>query len=204
MDVLRKENPMLALALCLALQDNWKTLFDGKTLGSWKEVDFGGQGKTEVKDGAIEMGEGVALTGVVWKGEALPKINYELSLEAMKIDGSDFFCGIAFPVGDKPCSFVAGGWGGGLVGLSSLDGMNASENDTQSVHSFKKGQWYKFRLRVEPEKIQAWIDDKQVVDAAIKGKEVSIHPAMEAACPLGVTNYTTPSRVRAIKIRPLK
>jgi hypothetical protein len=195
---------MLAFALCLALQENWKDLFDSKSLGSWKEVDFGGQGKTEAKDGAIEMGEGVALTGVVWKGEAFPKTGYELSLEAMKIDGSDFFCGVAFPVGDKACSFVAGGWGGGVVGLSSLDGMNASENDTSSVHSFKKGQWYKFRIRVEAEKIQAWIDDKQVVDAAIKGKEVSIHPAMEAALPLGIANYTTPCRVRAIRIRPLK
>ena len=72
------------------------------------------------------------------------------------------------------------------------------------MHSFKKGQWYKFRLRVEAEKIQAWIDDKQVIDVVIKGKEVSIHPAMEAACPLGVTNYATPCRVREIKIRPLK
>jgi hypothetical protein len=195
---------MAALLLCLALQENWTSLFDGKALGSWKEVDFGGQGKVEVKDGALEMGEGVALTGVVWKGDAFPKTGYELALEAMKMDGSDFFCGIAFPVGEKACSFVAGGWGGGVVGLSSLDGMNASENDTSSVQSFKKGQWYKIRIRVEAEKIQAWIDDKQVVDASIKGREVSIHPAMEAALPLGVTNYTTPCRLREIRYRKLK
>lgn len=200
----------LLLALALAAQDakppvvTWKELFDGKTLGSWKDVDFGGQGTVAVKDGAIEMGEGVALTGVVWKGEALPKIGYELELEAMKVDGSDFFCGIAFPVGEKFCSFVAGGWGGGVVGLSSLDGMNASENDTGSAQSFKKNQWYKIRLRVEAEKIQAWIDDKQVVDAPIKGKEISIHPAMEAACPLGLANFSTSCRLRAIKFRALK
>lgn len=194
---------MVAL-LVLSLQSDWKELFDGKALGAWKVVEFGGDGKVEVKDGAIEAGEGVALTGVQWKGDAFPKTNYEISLEAMKLDGSDFFVGIAFPVGDKFCSFVAGGWGGGVVGLSSLDGMNASENDTGSAQAFKKGQWYKIRLRVEPEKIQAWIDDKQLVNADIKGREISIHPAMEAACPLGLCNYQTPSRYRAIKWRALK
>lgn len=197
---------MLSLLLALSVQADagWKDIFDGKALGSWKAVDFGGQGSVEVKDGAIEAGEGVALTGVAWKGDGFPKTNYELALEAMKVDGSDFFLGIAFPVGEKTCSFVAGGWGGGVVGLSSLDGMNASENDTGSAQSFKKNQWYKIRLKVEPEKIQAWIDDKQLVDANIKGREVSIHPAMEAAGPLGLCNYQTPSRYRAIKWRALK
>jgi hypothetical protein len=194
----------LLAALSLQADAGWKDLFDGKALGSWKAVDFGGQGSVDVKDGAIEAGEGVALTGVVWKGDAFPKTNYEISLEAMKVDGSDFFCGLAFPVGDKFCSFVAGGWGGGVVGLSSLDGMNASENETASAHSFKKGQWYKIRLRVEAEKIQAWIDDKQLVNVEIKGKEVSIHPAMEAACPLGLCNYSTASRYRAIRYRSFK
>lgn len=195
---------MIALFIALQAEPAWKELFDGKTLGAWKVVEFGGDGKIEVKDGAIDAGEGVMLTGVQWKGEALPKLNYELSLEAQKLDGSDFFVGIAFPVGEKFCSFVAGGWGGGVVGLSNLDGMNASENDTASAQSFKKGQWYKIRLRVEPEKIQAWIDEKQVVNADIKGREISIHPAMEAACPLGLCNYQTPSRYRNIRFRPLK
>lgn len=197
---------MLSLLIALSAQAEpaWKDLFDGKALGAWKAVEFGGDGKIEVKDGAIEAGEGVALTGVQWTGKDFPKMNYEVALEAMKVDGSDFFVGLAFPVGEKFCSFVAGGWGGGVVGLSSLDGMNASENDTGSAQVFKKGQWYKIRVRVEPEKIQAWIDDKQVVNAEIKGREISIHPAMEAACPLGLCNYQTQSRYRAIKYRPLK
>ena len=181
-----------------------RELFDGKTLGHWKSVEFGGEGKVSVVDGAIVAEEGVALTGVVWSNPGLPKTNYELSLEAKKIDGQDFFVGIAFPVGEKFCSMVAGGWGGGLVGLSSLDGMNASENSTSSHHTFKKGQWYRFRLRVTPANISAWIDDKQVIDADLKGVEVSIHPAMESACPLGITNYTTTSAWRAIKLKEIK
>jgi hypothetical protein len=180
---------------------NERVLFDGKTLGSWKSVEFGGEGKVEVADGAIVAEEGVALTGVVWTGAPVPKTNYEVSLEAKKIDGQDFFLGVAFPVGDKHCSLVAGGWGGGLVGLSSLDGMNASENNTSSHHTFKKDQWYRFRLRVTPANISAWIDDKQVIDADIKGVEISIHPAMESACPLGLTNYTTKSAWRNIRLK---
>ena len=180
---------------------NERVLFDGKTLGAWKSVEFGGEGKVAVADGAIVAEEGVALTGVQWTGAAVPKTNYELSLEAQKIEGQDFFVGIAFPVGEKFCSLVAGGWGGGLVGLSSLDGMNASENSTQSHHAFKKGQWYRFRLRVTPGNISAWIDDKQVIDADIKGVEISIHPAMEAACPLGLTAYTTKSAWKNIRLK---
>ena len=109
---------------------------------------------------------------MTWSGPELPKTNYEVSLEAMKIDGSDFFCGIAFPVGKQTASFVAGGWGGGVCGISSIDGSNASENETSLVKSFAKDKWYRFRLRVEPEKILVWLDDEKIIDVAIKGREV--------------------------------
>ena len=71
----------------------------------------------------------------------LPKINYEVTLKAMKIDGSDFFCGLTFPVNDAFCTLIAGGWGGGLVGLSSLDNYDASENETSTFRGFEKKRW---------------------------------------------------------------
>ncbi len=64
-----------------------------------------------------------------------------------------------FPVKKSHCSLVLGGWGGSLTGLSSLDGFDASENETTNVMDFKEGQWYKIRLRVTEKKIEAWIDD---------------------------------------------
>ncbi|HYE97382.1 MAG TPA: DUF1080 domain-containing protein, partial [Planctomycetota bacterium] len=179
------------------------SLFDGTSLGSWKSVEFGGEGKVHVQDGAIVLEEGVALTGVAWSGAALPTTNYELSLEAKKVDGQDFFCGIAFSVGKKACSFVAGGWGGHVIGLSSLDGMNASENETSTTQDFERGRWYKIRLRVEPETIKAWIDGKEVINVAIKDKDVSIHPAMEAALPLGLTAYATKAAFRDIRLKKI-
>ena len=51
-----------------------------------------------------------------------PKTDNELSLEAMRADGTDFSCGLTFPVGSSPCTLIVGGGGGSVVGLSSLDG----------------------------------------------------------------------------------
>src|SRR5260221_10657938 len=134
--------------------DGARSLFDGKSLGAWKSVEFGGEGAVKVENGCIQIAEGASLSGIHWTGEAPPRTNYEFSLEAMKLDGNDFFCGIVFPVGKESCSFVAGGWGGGVTGLSSVDHMNASENETATDQAYAKNKWYTFRLRVTPEKIE--------------------------------------------------
>ena len=78
-----------------------KSLFDGKTLAGWKVTDFAGHGEVTVKDGTLvlEMGQ---MTGITWTND-LPRMNYELSLEAMRVEGSDFFCGLTFPVAKDPC-----------------------------------------------------------------------------------------------------
>jgi hypothetical protein len=180
-----------------------KSLFDGKTLGSWKSVDFGGQGEVKVENGAIRVLEGATLSGIQWTGEALPRTNYEFSLEAMKIDGTDFFCGIVFPVGKDTCSFVAGGWGGGVTGLSSVDHMNASENETASDQTYAKNKWYTIRLRVTPALIEVWLDGKSVVHLELANRQISVHPAVESAAPLGLTNYQTSSQFRNIALKKL-
>ena len=180
-----------------------KSLFDGKTLGSWKSVDFGGQGEVKVENGVIKVAEGASLSGIRWTGEAPPRTNYEFSLEAMKIDGTDFFCGIVFPVGKDTCSFVAGGWGGGVTGLSSVDHMNASENETASDQTYAKNKWYTIRLRVTPAKIEVWLDTKQVVNLELANRQISVHPAVESAAPLGISNYQTSSQYRNITLKKL-
>jgi hypothetical protein len=180
-----------------------KSLFDGKTLGSWKSVVFGGEGAVKVENGEIRLAEGATLSGIQWTGEAPPRTDYELSLEAMKIDGTDFFLGIVFPVGKNYCSFVAGGWGGGVTGLSSVDNMNASENETATDQNYAKGKWYKFRLRVTSAKIEVWWDAKQVVNLELANRQISAHPAVESAVPLGFTNYQTSSAFRNIRLKKL-
>ncbi|MBL7154400.1 MAG: hypothetical protein ISS79_11845, partial [Phycisphaerae bacterium] len=69
------------------------SLFDGKSLGKWAITDFGGQGEVTVKDGAIYMEMGNDMTGINWTGPLI-RMNYEITLDAMRTKGSDFFCGL--------------------------------------------------------------------------------------------------------------
>ncbi len=183
----------------------WKPLFDGKTLKNWKSSQFGGEGEIAVKDGAIIMQQGSEMTGIFWDGDAaaIPKMNYEISLQAKRIDGGDFFCGLTFPVKDDPCSFIVGGWGGGVVGISSLDGQDAANNETARYESFDKNRWYKIRLRVTENGLMAWIDDVQVVGVETKGRKISIRPEVELSRPLGISCYSTVAGLKDIQVRDL-
>ena len=180
----------------------WKSLFDGKTLAGWKRPQFGGEGKVYVENGAIVMEAGSNITGVTWTGEVI-RNNYELSLEGMKLEGSDFFCTTTFPVGDDPCSLVVGGWGGGVVGLSNVDFHDASSNPTMKILWFKKNRWYRVRIRVTDAAIEAWIDDQQVIDQPRKGHKFGIRSECDLCRPLGICTYDTKGAVRNIKIRSL-
>src|SRR5687768_9229555 len=106
----------------------WKRMFDGKTLTGWKVTDFAGHGDVKAVDGKLVLEQGY-MTGVTYTN-SVPRVNYEVSLEAMRVEGNDFFCGLTFAAGKDPCSLIVGGWGGGVVGLSSLDGEDASSNET--------------------------------------------------------------------------
>ncbi len=180
--------------------DGWKSLFDGESLGGWKSTSFGGEGAIEVSDGSIMIGRGADMSGITWTKD-VPKQNYEIELEAQRVDGNDFFCGLTFPVGDDPCSFIVGGWGGGVMGLSSIDGQDAAHNDTTSYREFKTGRWYTVRVRVTPERISCWLDDEQVVDQKLTNRIVSIRNEVFPSKPLGIATYSTVARVKNIRWR---
>ena len=192
----------LAWAPLASAQPEWKPMFDGKSMEGWRETPFSGKGKVGVAEGAIELGKGV-LTGITWTG-SFPKANYEVRLEAMRADGYDFFAGITFPVHDAHCSWINGGWGGMMVGLSSLDSMDASENDTSTSRAFETGRWYALRLRVTDDRIQAWIDEELVIDAYIADREIGLRPGeIELSRPFGIASYSTTAKLRKIEYRLL-
>jgi len=178
------------------------SLFDGQTLGQWKPTDFGGQGDVSVKDGAIHMALGSYMTGITWTGPVIRE-NYEISLEAMRVAGNDFFCGLTFPVGDKPCTLVLGGWGGSVCGLSSIDYFDASENPTTRIISFEKGKWYRVQLRVEGKVIQAWLDDEELVNFDSTDHKLGIRAEVDLSQPLGIATWCTAGAVRDIRIKKL-
>ena len=179
----------------------WRSLFDGKTLQGWAITDFAGHGEARVDQGKIILEMGV-MTGITWTND-IPRMNYEMELDAMRVAGTDFFCGLTFPVGESPCSLIVGGWGGGVVGLSSLDGEDAANNETTKYLSFEKGRWYHIRLRVTPGAILAWIDEEQIVKVVTEGKALSIRTEVELSKPLGISSWSTTAGLRNIRIRPL-
>ena len=178
------------------------TLFDGKTLKGWriiKSFDFMDHGEIKVKDGAIQLGQGSPATGISWKGK-LPKINYELSLQAKRTEGDDFFCGLTFPIKDEFCSLIVGGWGGQVVGLSNLDDFSAIENETTQVIEFEKDRWYPIRLVVLDDKITIYIDKKKVIDIDTDHK-FSIWWEQEPVTPLGIVTWNTGGAIKDLKLK---
>ena len=181
----------------------WKSLFDGKTLKGWKATQYGGEGEAAVENGNLVLNVGGSMTGVT-ATQPIPKMNYEVRCEAQRADGNDFFCGMTFPVADSHCSLIVGGWGGAIVGLSSLNGHDASENETTKYMKFEDKQWYQFRVRVQPKRIQVWIDEKPVIDVDTEGVKISTRLEVDLNKPFGFATYETKALIRKIEIREIE
>ncbi|MGQ8335909.1 3-keto-disaccharide hydrolase [Sunxiuqinia sp. A32] len=173
--------------------------FDGKSLDGWEISNFGPQGPVYISGGSIILGMGDGCTGVSWKGD-FPTIDYEVKLEAKQIDGNDFFCGMTFPVNDEFCTLIIGGWTGTVTGLSNIDGHDASENETTIYKEYKRNIWYRIKLRVTPEHINAWVNDTSIVDVDIRGKELSIRPEVSLSKPFGIASWQTTAAIRNIEV----
>jgi len=181
----------------------WKSMFDGKSLVGWRINDFYSHGKVTIKDQQLVLEAGTPMTGVSYTN-ALDKIDYEVSLVVKKTKGNDFFCGLTVPVNDSFCSFIVGGWGGSLVGISCIDHMNASENETTCSQTFELNRWYHIRLRVTKQRLEGWIDDVKMVNVPIAGRVISMRPGeIESAVPFGIATFETTAVVQEIKIRPV-
>ena len=157
-----------------------------------------------VEDGCVMLARGDDMTGITWRGEPPAKMNYEMEVEAKRVDGSDFFCGLTFPVGDDPCPLICGGWGGGMTGLSSLDGNDASRNETSQWINYDKDRWYKIRLRVTSARIEAWLDDKPIIHVETAAHKISIRSEVDPSRPLGIATWRTTGAIRVIRLRKLQ
>ena len=183
-------------------REKWTSLFDEKSLDGWKIPNFGTQGEVEVEEGKIILHFGDGCTGITWTKD-FPKWNYEVTCDAMRVDGNDFFCGMTFRVGDDPCSLIVGGWGGTVVGLSNINGYDAANNETTKGMEFKDKQWYTIRVRVTKAAIECWIDKEKVVDQELKDNKISIRPEVELSKPFGIASWRTTAALKNIKVRTL-
>jgi len=188
-------------------EEEWTALFDGKSLKGWKAVEkdsFAGHGVVEVADDAIVIKTGQPFSGIVWEGGDVPKEGFEVELEAQRKQGVDIFCGLTVPVGKSHVSLVLGGWGDSVVGLSSINDRNASDNETTKIMSFKNDKWYKVRLRVTEPKIQAWVDGQKVVDVERGERKFTVYEQLEPMRPLGFFTWETEGALRNIRLRSIK
>ncbi len=183
-----------------------RKLFNGKDLAGWKVIDkfvFEKHGKVAVKNGEIILPKGNPGTGISYQKE-LPRIDYEISLDAKRTEGGDFFCGLTFPVEKSYCTLILGGWGGGVTGLSNVDGLAAIENESTDFVEFKKDQWYHVRLRVTQKGIDAWVDKEHIVNVPLTDRKFDIWWEQEPVRPLGIASWYTGAALRDIQFTSLK
>lgn len=174
-------------------------MFDGKTLDGWEITNFGPQGQVYVSNSSVILSMGEGCTGITWKGE-FPETNYRLTLEAKRISGNDFFCGITFPVMKEYCSLIIGGWGGTTTGLSCIDQKDASENETTVLMKYEKDHWYNICLVVNEDTIKAFIDNEVIVDFRKDDKKLSLRPEVELLKPFGIASWNTTAALRNIRL----
>jgi len=180
----------------------WEELFNGVNLNGWEVTNFGPQGPVYVSNGAVVLGMGDGCTGITWTGEVLFQ-NYEIELDAMRISGHDFFCALTFPVGEGFCTFIVGGWAGTVVGISNIDGRDASENSTTRNMVFEQQRWYHIGVRVTADSLVAWIDGERVVSVARQGHAFAVRPEVRLSRPLGICSWYTTAGLKNIRARSL-
>jgi hypothetical protein len=196
--------PIALLTLCLLSRAaEERVLFNGKDLAGWQGIEFAGGAAPVVEKGSLIIGQGEVLSGLKYTN-AVPRVNYEVEIEARKLAGNDFFIGLTVPVSTNHCTLVCGGWGGGVTGISSLNYLDASENDTTVVVNYEKDRWYKLKFRVEPKTLTFWLDGEKLIEADISERSVGMRPGdIEQCVPFGIATFQTRSEIRKVVLRTL-
>jgi len=146
-------------------EGGWTSMFDGKSLKGWKLLDekpWFDPGPVKVEKGVLLFGKEDLWTQIAWDGE-FPTCDYELSLDAMRVEGDEDFCTINFPVGSSGCRSIVEGWGGRTSALQHVDDTDVS-NDTAQSPEFASKVWYSFRVRVTAGRVTVWVNDKTMFD----------------------------------------
>lgn len=194
-----------ALSVTAALAEPL-ALFNGKDLSGWRLAPISDSGAVSViSNGVVECGVGNPMTGIAYTNTP-PTMNYELSLEAMRAEGSDFFIGLTIPVEKSFCTVIIGGWGGQLCGISSVDHADASENQWTEGVRFENGRWYTLRVRVTPGVVQIFLNN-DLYTARVEYRDASRLSLragdIDKTKPLGLATYHTRAFWRNFTLTPV-
>lgn len=196
-----------SLAAALTVQADAVNLFNGKDLTGWKVADMMQSGTVSVlKDGSVECSPGNPMTAIAYTNEPL-RMNYELSLQAVRVKGSDFFAALTIPIEQHYCTVIIGGWGGSLCGISSVDHMDAADNQWSQGVNLENKRWYTLRVRVTPGVLQVFLDET-LYATRIEFKEASrfslrANSDIDKTKPLGLATYHTLARWRNFTVTPI-
>lgn len=184
-------------------------LLESPLLTHWQKSGIPDEGAVQFMAGSLSLAAGLPLTGckfTAWQSLDMPGTDYSIEYEAMRAEGEDIFGMCTFPVSSHSAhaTFVIGGWGGTLTGVSSIDFKDASENSTRAEQTFSNGAWHHVRIEVRPDDIRAWVNRRPVVNVSIKGRQVGLRPGYIDHClPFGFATWNTEGRIRAVKVRRL-
>jgi hypothetical protein len=167
----------------------------------FRETEFGGEGLASIAGNHILLEPGVPLSGVTWTGVP-PEAPYVFEVEFTKRYGNDFPCALTFPVAGSHLSLVLGGWGGTVCGLSSLDGLDASRNETRFVRAFPPGVRTHVRVAVSDEVVCAAIDGVEVVRLALAGRTLGVREELLPSRPLGIASFATAVELHSVRWAP--
>ena len=184
------------LSVITSCQSN-KALLDNSK--NWQGSNYGVQHPIEIDKQILNIPIGDPINGVHWIGDDLRKSNYSLEFDARRTQGNDFFVGLTFPIKNEYCSLILGGWANYVSGLSSINGLDASENESTSHDfEFKNNTWYQVELIVMDDFIQCHINQQEVFKVKTKDKTFSIRPEVEPSKPLGFCTFYSSAEYRNI------
>ena len=192
---------ILLLCSCSSTQKPDKNLLSKKA--NWQISNYGSGGTLEFVNNTVNLEMGDPIQGMHWMGPQLPTSNYKLSLDAMRTQGNDFFVGLTFPVKDQFCSLIISGWGGTVTGLSSINDLDASNNESTCDVVIKNQQWYNIELVVQDKFIKVYVDGKEIILTETLNKKFSIRPEVEPSKPLGLATFYTSAKYRNFYLKTL-
>ena len=212
--------PLCLLLLCLSSCEEKKSaappkvarwdLFSPALIQKWDEAKMINSGGIVREADGFTLKDGGPMTGIVfpsWLKDGMPVADYAINYEAIRVSGSDFFGSVTFPVRDENTfvTFVLGGWGGSQVGISCIDGYDASENTTGSSQRFENGKWYRVRIEVRAKELRVLLDGRPIILTNITGRTLNLRGGEIDKCvPFGVATYGTAGRVRNCVVERLK
>ncbi len=181
----------LAANAASAAEPKWISLFDGKTLAGWKQVQ--GESKYEVRDGAIIgiVTEGVPVNSFmrteaefgdfIFEAEfkAAAGINSGVQFRSAEPDGvkQKRVYGYQFEIDPTPRALTGGLYEEGRRGWfvpSANNGAPKEAFNKQHGDHFKPGVWNTMRIEARGNRIKTWLNGHLLADYTDLGEDVRL------------------------------